>query len=88
MLSELWSGGYLLDWTGELCEFLGAALAAFGIFPSARNLSAASDGDVRLAATFLMLQAKQVRAGLILMAFGSLLEWSATFLSAMPLFAD
>ena len=41
-----------------------------------------------LTATFLMLQAKQVRAGLILMAFGSLLEWSATFLSAMPLFAD
>ena len=72
----------------SVLRLLGASLAAFGIIPSARNLSAASEGDVRLAAVFLMLQAKQVRTGLILMAAGSLMEWSATFMSALPLFAD
>jgi hypothetical protein len=87
MLAQLWSGGYLLDWTGLVFEFLGAALAAFGILPAARNLSTDSDGNVRLATAFLMLQTRQVRAGLFILAFGCLLETIATFQAAMPLFA-
>ncbi len=84
MLAQLWSGGYLLDWAGLVFEFAGAAVAALGILPSSRY-SADQDGQHSMA--FMILQSRQLRFGLILLAIGSLLQCAGTFQAALPFFA-
>jgi len=86
MLGQLWTGGYVLDWAGLVFEFLGATLAAFGILPPSRHTMIDQNGS-QPSMAFVILQSRQLRFGLILLAFGSLLQCAGTLQAALPFFA-
>lgn len=87
MLGQLWNGGYLLDWSGLIMEFAGGVLAAFAILPANRLPSANAPDGLRASDAFVILQAKQLRFGLMVLAFGCLLQCAGTFQAALPFFA-
>jgi hypothetical protein len=90
MLAQLWNGGYVLDWSGLVCEFAGAALAAFAILPRSRDRSARGmvDDGLRASDAFLILQWGQIKLGFVVLALGCLLQCAGTFQAALPLFAN
>ena len=85
MLAQLWNGGYILDWSGLILEFAGAALAAFAIQPAGRARSGSE--DLRASGAFAILQSHQLRLGLAILAGGCLLQCAGTFQAALPFFA-
>jgi hypothetical protein len=87
MLAQLWSEGYILDWSGLGLTFAGAALAAFAIRPPNRRSAAGETDALRTSHTFAIVQSKQIKTGLAILAFGCLLQSVGTFQAALPLFA-